>query len=239
MTTPLLASQPEDTVKVRRSSLGSILFLIFGFAAGLAVGFFTWGTNPIAPTRAAAGAAAAAPTQVAQRVDVPIGNAPVWGAADAPITIVEFSDYECPYCIKWHKEVWPQIQQAYPNQVRLVYKDFPLYQAHPNASPAALAARCANDQNKYWLFHDRLFSGKALSTAYYESIAAELSLDVAKWRSCVTSGKYNTEIENDYNYGAQLGINGTPTFFINGVAMIGAQPFSAFKKLIDQELVKK
>jgi protein-disulfide isomerase len=237
MSTSPLASQPEDTVKVRRSSLGPILLLVFGFAAGLAVGYFSWGTNPIQPTRA--GAVAAAPTQAPQRVDVPIGTAPIWGPTDAPVTIVEFSDYECPFCIKWHNEVWPLIKQAYPNQVRLVYKDFPLSQSHPNASPAALAARCANDQGKYWLFHDRLFSGKALSNAYYESIATELGIDLAKWRSCMTSNKYNAQIEADYNYGAKLGINGTPTFFINGVAMIGAQPFAAFKQLIDQELAKK
>jgi protein-disulfide isomerase len=242
MSTPSLASQPEDTVKVRHSSLGSILLLVVGFAAGLAVGYFSWGTNPIQPTRAAAPAAAPAaaqaPQQPAQVVNVPIGTAPVWGPTEAKITIVEFSDYECPFCVKWHNEVWPQIQQAYPNQVRLVYKDFPLSQIHANASPAALAARCANEQNKYWLFHDRLFSGKPLSTAYYESIATELGMDVAKWRSCVTSSKYNKDIETDYNYGASLGITGTPTFYVNGTIMIGAQPFSAFKKLIDQELAK-
>jgi protein-disulfide isomerase len=234
MNTTPLSSQPEDTLPVRRSSLGSILFLILGFAAGLAVGFFNWGTQPKALDESVANPGAVV-AQAPQRVNVPIGTAPVWGPTTAAVTIVEFSDYECPYCQKWHKEVWPQIQQAYPNQVRLVYKDFPL-QGHPNASPAALAARCANDQNKYWLFHDRLFSGKALSSAYFESIATELSLNVATWKACLTSNKYNKEIEADYNYGADLGITGTPTFFINGVALVGAQPFSAFKKVIDQEL---
>ena len=156
---------------------------------------------------------------------------------NAPVTIIEFSDYECPYCKKWTTEIWPQIQQAYPDQIRLVYKDFPLYQSHPNASPAASAARCANDQGKYWLFHDRLFASSSLSAQVFTNIATGLGLDVAKWSDCINSNKYKADIEADYNYGAQLGINGTPTFFINGLPMVGAQPFSAFKQIIDQELV--
>ena len=238
MNTTPLSSQPEDTLQVRRSSLGSILFLILGFAAGLAVGYFNWGStapNANAETLAKGGTVAA---PAAKRIDVPVGSAPVWGPAIAPVTIIEFSDYECPYCQKWTREIWPQIQQAYPNQIRLVYKDFPL-QGHPNASPAALAARCANDQGKYWLFHDRLFAGKALSATFFESIATDLGLNLTSWKSCLNSNKYKTEIETDYNFGAQLGITGTPTFFINGLAMVGAQPFSAFKTVIDQELAAK
>ncbi len=232
-TTPL-ASQPEDTLQVRRSSVRSILLLILGFAVGLAVGYFNWGlTVPKAVAETQPGAPAAA--QLGQRENISLGNAPVWGPTTAPITIVEFSDYECPFCQKWVREVWPQIQQAYPNQVRLVYKDFPL-DFHPNASPAALAARCANEQNKYWSFHDKLFAGKSLNATYYESIATELGLNLAGWKSCLTSGKYDKEILADYKYGAQLGINGTPTFFINGLRIIGAQPFSEFKKTIDLEL---
>ena len=230
-------SEPEDTVTVRRSSLIPLIFLIIGFAAGLGIGYFSWGTS--ASTGYAA--VAAQPTAVAagQRLDIPIGTAPSWGPTDAPITIIEFSDYECAYCKKWYTETWTQLQQAYPNKIRLVYKDFPLYQAHPNASPAAKAARCANDQGKYWQFHDRLFAGKSLSAQYFEQIAVDLSLDMLKWKACINSTKYETEITADYQYGSQLGIDGTPTFFINGIRMIGAQPFASFKKLIDQELASK
>lgn len=232
MPNPSLASQPEDIPPARRSPLALVVFLVLGFIAGLAVGYFSWGSTPIAAKTDQAPAGAQAP----KRYNVPIGTAPIWGPESAPITIIEFSDYECPYCKKWTMEIWPQIKQAYPEQIRLVYKDFPLYQSHPNATPAASAARCANDQNKYWLFHDRIFASGNLSAQLYESIAVSIGLDVAQWKDCINNNKYKAEIEADYNYGAQLGITGTPTFFINGLAMVGAQPFSAFKQVIDQEL---
>ena len=230
-----LASQPEDTPTppARRSSLVLVVFLVLGFVAGLAVGYFSWGSVPIA-VKADESVNSA---QASKRYDVPIGTAPIWGPENAPVTIIEFSDYECPYCKKWTTEIWPQIEQAYPDQIRLVYKDFPLSQSHPNASPAASAARCANDQGKYWLFHDRLFASSSLNAQIFTNIATALGLDVAKWNDCINSNKYKADIEADYNYGAQLGINGTPTFFINGLPMVGAQPFSAFKQVIDQELV--
>ncbi len=231
-TTPL-ASHPEDTpAPVRRSSLALIVVLVIGFAAGLAVGYFTWGV-PSGQANAPAAAPAAA------RVNVPIGSAPVLGPANAPVTIIEFSDYQCPYCKKWTTEIWPQIQKAYPTQVRLVYKDFPLVQIHSDASPAAAAARCANDQGKYWQFHDKLFASTSLNQQLYDSIAAQLNLDVAQWKACISAKKYDNDILSDYSYGQQLGITGTPTFFINGLAMVGAQPFSVFKQAIDQELAKK
>ena len=232
MPNPSLASRPEDTPPAPRSPLALVVFLVIGFAAGLAVGYFSWGSVPI---EVKSGQAAAS-TQVPKRYDVPIGTAPIWGPTDAPITIIEFSDYECPFCKKWTSEIWPLIKEAYPDQIRLVYKDFPLSQSHPNASPAASAARCADEQSKYWSFHDRLFASSKLSAQLYESIATGLGLDVTQWKNCINNSKYDAEIEADYNYGAQLGITGTPTFFINGLPMVGAQPFSAFKKVIDQEL---
>lgn len=238
MTPPLLASQPEDSPPPRRSSLTLVLVLVVGFAAGLAVGYFSWGQNSAKAAEVesvAAPKAESAPT----RFNVPVGTAPIWGPSDAPVTIIEFSDYECPYCKKWEAEVWPQLQQAYPNKIRLVYKDFPLSQIHPNASPAAMAARCAGDQNKYWQYHDQVFTVSSLSQQALDSIAAQVGLDTKTWKDCIAANKYKTEIETDYSYGTQLGISGTPTFFINGLPLVGAQPYSAFKKVIDQELVAK
>jgi len=234
-TTPL-ASHPEDTpAPVRRSSLALIVVLVIGFAAGLAVGYLSWGTQDTQAIQANVPAITPTPA----RVDVPIGSAPTLGPANAPVTIIEFSDYQCPYCKKWTSEVWPQIQKAYPTQVRLVYKDFPLTQLHSEASPAAAAARCANDQGKYWQFHDQLFASNSLSQQVYDSIATQLNLDVAQWKACISAKKYDNDIVADYSYGQQLGITGTPTFFINGLALVGAQPFSVFKQAIDQELAKK
>jgi len=239
MTIPTLPSQPEDTPPARRSALTLVLILVIGFAAGLAVGYFSWGSSPAQANGLESTAAPQVAESAPTRFDVPIGTAPIWGPANAPVTIIEFSDYECPYCKKWVSEVWPQIQKAYPDKIRLVYKDFPLSQIHANASPAALAARCANDQSKYWQYHDKIFTSNSLSAQALESIANQLSLDMTQWKSCVSTNKYKTDIESDYNYGAQLGISGTPTFFINGVPLVGAQPFTAFKKVIDQELVAK
>jgi len=227
-----LASQPEDTPPARHSHLSLAIFLVLGFTAGLAVGYFTWGNTPAAAQTVPDSQEAVA----SKRYDVPVGTDPIWGPVNAPVTIIEFSDYECPYCHKWYTEIWPQIQQAYPDQIRLVYKDFPLTQSHPNASPAASAARCANDQGMYWQFHDQLFRASTLSLQTYQAVAANLGMDVTQWQNCFDSNKYNADIEADYNYGAQLGITGTPTFFINGIPLVGAQPFSAFKSVIDQEL---
>ncbi len=231
-------SEPEDTVTVRRSSFVPLIFLIIGFVSGLGIGYFSWGTSA---STAKAPVVITQPTAIpaGQRLDIQIGTAPAWGPANAPITIVEFSDYECPYCKKWHDETWVQLQQAYPNKIRLVYKDFPLYQAHPNASPAAKAARCANDQDKYWQYHDRIFAAQALNAQTFEQIAAALKLDLLKWKNCINSTKYEADITADYQYGANLGITGTPTFFVNGIRLVGAQPFATFKKLIDQELALK
>lgn len=230
-------NEAEDTLSMRqpgRSPLFLILLLIIGFSVGLGSGYAIWG---LPSAQAQPGAVAATPTVV--RFEIPIGNAPIWGPANAPITIIEFSDYECAFCRKWQNETWPLIKKAYPDQIRLVYKDFPITQLHANASQAAKAARCAGDQKKYWEYNDRLFAGTPFSAAYFESIAVDLKLNVAQWKTCLNSNQFEAEIESDYTYGAQLGVSGTPTFFINGIQLIGAQPFAAFKKIIDQELAPK
>ena len=118
---------------------------------------------------------------------------PAYGPKDAPITIVEFSDYECPFCKQWHEQVWNQLEKKYGNQIRLVYRDFPLYGLHDNAAPAAEAAHCADEQGKYWPYHDMLFSGDyQLSRQSYEAIAVRLGLDSAKFAACLDAGTYKS-----------------------------------------------
>lgn len=176
------------------------------------------------------------PPQV-RRYDVPVDDDPGYGPKDAPIVIVEFSDYECPFCQKWHIETWPKIQAKYGDKVRLVYRDFPLYGMHQNADPAAQAANCANDQGRYWEYHSALFSGQyPFSRSSYDAIAAELGLDAGKFTACLDSEKYKAEIEADYRFAADLGVQSTPTFFVNGLALVGAQPFEVFDKVITMEL---
>ncbi len=231
------------TLTFKRSHVYAAL-LPLAFVVGLAVGYIFWGrTIPetTAPTTADAAPAQAAQVQAepqqVQRYDIPEDDDPVWGSDDAPITIIEFSDYECPYCRRWHLEVWPQIQESYPDQVRLVYRDFPLTTIHPNATPAAAAANCAGEQGTYWEFSELLFSMElGLDKNAYEQYASNLSLDLDAFSDCLDSGRQNEEVMADYEYAASLGVRSTPTFFVNGIPLVGAQPFEVFQNLIEQEL---
>lgn len=172
-----------------------------------------------------------------RRYDVPIDDDPILGPADAPITIIEFSDYECPFCKKWHNETWPLIQQNYGDKVRLVYRDFPLTGLHANALAAAEAANCAGAQNKYWDFNNTLFSSnERLSRTMFENVASGLGLDMATFKQCLDNNPYQQEVQADYQYAENLGVSSTPTFFVNGLALIGAQPYEVFAQLIDMEL---
>jgi len=178
--------------------------------------------------------------QQVRRYEVPEAGNPAVGPTDAPITIVEFSDYQCPFCGKWYDDVWSRLKTEYAGKIRFVYRDFPLFSIHPEAGPAAEAAECAGDQNKYFEFHDLLFSNQNnLGQATYEKYASQLSLDMTKFKECLTTGKYKPEISSDYEFASNLGVNSTPTFFVNGIPLIGAQPYEVFKQLIDKELAGK
>jgi protein-disulfide isomerase len=176
-------------------------------------------------------------TPEVRRYPIPVDDDPFLGPADAPITIIEFSDYECPYCQKWHIEVLPRLIEKYGDQMRLVYRDFPLVGMHSNAAPAAEAANCAGDQDKYWEFQELLFNGEmALTRKTYEAYAQQLKLKTDEFNECLDDRRYQQEVEADYNYAGKLGVQSTPTFFINGLAVIGAQPFEVFERIIDMEL---
>ncbi len=232
-------AKEENTLTFKRSHIYAAL-LPLAFVVGLAVGYIFWGrATPDAPAAAPAPAAAeAAPAQgEVQRYDISEDDDPVWGSDEASITIIEFSDYECPYCRRWHVEVWPQIKETYPDQVRLVFRDFPLSTIHANATPAAAAANCAGEQNNYWEFSELLFGMElGLDKKAYEQYASILELELEAFTECLESGDQNDEVMADYEYAANLGVRSTPTFFINGIALVGAQPFEFFQNLIEQEL---
>jgi protein-disulfide isomerase len=163
---------------------------------------------------------------------------PSKGPADAKITIVEFSDFECPYCSKAEETVG-QVMKAYDGKVRVVYRDFPL-PFHPHAQKAAEAAQCAGDQGKYWDMHTKLFANqKALEVPALKGYAKELGLDQAKFDKCVDEGEKAKVVEANKKAGEKVGVTGTPAFFVNGYQLTGAQPFEEFKSIIDQELAKK
>ena len=234
----------ENTITFKRSHLYAVL-LPLAFVVGLSVGYLFWGRQvaPAAPAASAAtgdtAAQAAAPgaAQQVQRYDVPIDDDPILGPENAPITIIEFSDFECPYCRRWHQEVYSRLLENYPDQVRIVYRDFPLDSIHPNATPAALAANCAFEQNAFWEYHDQLFGNAlGLNAAAYQQYAQDLNLDMASFNECVESDRYLDEVRADLEWASNLGVQSTPTFFINGIALVGAQPYEVFEQVIEKEL---
>jgi protein-disulfide isomerase len=169
-------------------------------------------------------------------VDVSAEDAPFKGPADAPITIVEFSDFQCTYC-KRVVSVLDQVLERYPDKVRLAFRDFPIANIHPQAEKAAEAAHCAAEQGKFWEFHDLLFEKQdAIPTTNFAEHAKALGLEVTTFQTCIDGGKYQEKVERNYAAGVKAGVSGTPAFFINGRLLSGAQPLEAFKTVIDEEL---
>jgi len=178
-------------------------------------------------------------------------NDPVIGKLDAPITIIEFSDFQCPFCAKFHIDTLPSIMNEYikNGQVKLVFRDFPIQSIHPNALPASVAAECANEQGKFKEMHDLLFENQrewnnqntndVIST--FNQYASKMNLEEEKFDSCLRNGKYIEEIQKDLDDGRAYGISGTPGFFVGNdqigfIELKGAQPFENFKKVIDSQL---
>jgi len=166
------------------------------------------------------------------------GTGPSKGPADAPVTIIEFADYECPYCAKGAATV-ERVRQRYPKQVRVVFRDYPL-DFHQNAVPAAVGARCAGAQGKYWEMHDILFENvSALEPAAVRGYAERLGIDMAKYDACIADPAQVAAVRADQAAGAAVGVEGTPAYFVNGVNLSGAQPEEAFIDLVEQALAEK
>ena len=173
------------------------------------------------------------------KFEIPIGNAPVLGDVNAPITLIEYSDFQCPYCARAEATV-KQIIKDYPGKIKLVYKNFPLSN-HDDAFIAAEAGLCAQEQSesKFWQLHDIMFADpKGLKLTGLVSKAKSVGLDINKFESCVKSSKHALRVNQDLAEGAKYGVNSTPAFFINGVLLLGAQPYEAFKQIIDEELAE-
>lgn len=173
------------------------------------------------------------------RVDVAYGpHNPVRGNPEAPVTIIEFTDFECPYCRRAN-ETLERVREAYPNDVKIVARQFPLPN-HDRARPAAEAALCANEQGRYWEYRQRLFSDqKKLSDADLRRHAKELGLDEAKFAQCLAVGRYAEQVKKDLAEGQKYGVKGTPAFFVNGEFLSGAQPFASFDEAIKTALAAK
>jgi len=196
---------------------------------------------------------AQAPTQptAPQRYQVSLEDDPVKGNANAPVTVVEFSDFQCPFCSRFYTQTLPALQENYidTGKIKLVYKDLPLDNLHPNARPAHIAAECADEQGKFWEYHDVLFekqsewsrSSSADLSSQLTQYATSMGLNSASFGSCISSQSMADEVNADFLQAASFGATGTPTFFIgnekNGfIKLVGAQPYAAFQAAIDAQL---
>jgi len=175
--------------------------------------------------------------------DVSVDNDASKGSADAPVTIVEFSEYQCPFCKRFVDETYGKIFEEYGDQIHYVFRDYPL-PFHPNAQKASEAAECAGDQGKYFEYHDLLFENQEEwseendAPVFFKKYAADLNLNTTGFDSCLDEGQFEEEVKKDFADGEAAGVQGTPSFFINGRLLVGAQPFEAFQQIIDEELAK-
>ncbi|MCA9883691.1 MAG: DsbA family protein [Anaerolineae bacterium] len=166
-----------------------------------------------------------------------VDDDPYLGPEDAPVVIVEFSAYACPYCGRHFQQTFEPLLENYGEYIRYVFRDYPII--NPNVSWAAsLAANCANEQGDFWNYHTALFNNQDLisDSEYFFTLAEELELDMGEFRTCFEEQRYNNEINGDYVDGQILSITGTPAFLVNGMSISGAQPYEVFERLIVREL---
>lgn len=180
-----------------------------------------------------------------QKVDVSADDDAFLGDKKAKVVLIEFSDFQCPFCRRFWKEALPLLKKEFidTGKIKFVYRDFPL-SFHPAAQPAAEASECAKEQGKYWELHDKIFEEQEklgegtvqFGVSDIKKWAKEIGLNQNQFNECLDSGEYKSEVEKDAADGATAGVNGTPTVFVNGKKIVGAQPFSVFKAAIEAEL---
>lgn len=241
----------QDVFVISRVALNyvviAVVFLLLGGYIGYSAAMAGAGSNAdlirqavsaavsALPNTAGAGAGAdsAAPPAVAVSAD----DDPSLGPVDAPVTIIEFSDFRCQYCLRFKTETFDQILTNYQGRVRYVIRDLPIL--GDESYNAAIAAECADDQGVFWDYHDLLFANqRSLSRDNYLTFATQLNMDVTRFTTCIDQRQTLAEVVADQSDAQRLGITGTPGFFINGRFVSGAQPYSVFAAIIDQELAK-
>ncbi len=208
----------------------AVVFLIAGLTVGFAVGFSVRG--PVG-----AGAIDLVPARPASRTPFAIEGRPFQGPEDALVEFVEFTDYECPFCRRFRETTYPEIRRKYDGRVKWVVRNFPLSGIHPNAELAAEAAECALDQGRFWEYHDLLFERyDRLGREDLKAHARELGLDEDRFDRCLDSGEKQSVVQDDLREGFRFGVTGTPTFFINGQVVVGAQGPEFVSAFIDRAL---
>lgn len=249
-------TKPSDEITMKRSSYRSLVIIamtgivIGAFFAGYFVAFMTNSDDYVTQAQLQ-NMLSDQPTKTAAKLVISLDDDPMIGNPDAPVTIVEFSDFQCPFCSRFHQQTLPLIAQNYINTgiVNLVYRDFPIDSIHPNARITHIAAECADEQDRFWQYHDILFSRQSeWNNLDSESIlqrviqyANTLSLDIDAFTQCLDSPQINDEINADRSDASKYGVTGTPAFFIgnekSGYTLLsGAKPFDAFEQTIQQKL---
>lgn len=225
-----------------------IAFLVIGYLIGKVETLQKGGPTAAVPSQAGQTApqqpqAPSAPDQKTVLSKLKMGHLPADGKDNAKVTIVEFSDFQCPFCGRFYKDTLSQIKKDYidTGKVKLYYRHFPL-EFHPQAKPLAIVAECANDQGKFWQMHNTIFENNdkvgTMTNDDYKKWAVNLGLDTSKFNDCVDQKQHADLIDADQKAGTEVGVSGTPTFYINGQQLVGAQPYASFKAIIDAELAK-
>lgn len=220
-----------------------IAFAIIYTSGGRPTSLKTAGVPPPVNSKVAAGSSALSPAQLAD-------DDPVLGDPNAPVTLVEFSDFQCPFCRGLWRDALPQIKEKYikTGKVKFVYRDFPLTSIHGLAQKYAEAGECADAEGRFWQMHDKIFEEqdkKGAGTIFDYTVmdlkrwAREIGLEGPRFDACLDSGKYRDEVQKDFNDGQAAGVSGTPGTFINGRLVVGALPFEQFQSLIDAALAGK
>jgi protein-disulfide isomerase len=237
---------PQAVMVVRRVVFNYVVIAVVFLAIGIAIGVVGYSRvvdhDKILIDQSVAKAIAALPSGAAAgqpnpnvRQNVSITGQPSMGPDDAPVVIVEFGDFHCTYCKRFQDQTITPLLQKYGDQVKFVYRDFPIL--GPDSLSAALAAACAQDQNAFWPFHDQLFANPTtLTRDAFVQYATALNLNLDQFTTCYDNQQHNNDVLADYNDGQTLGVSGTPTFFINGKILVGAQPLEQFSQRIDAEL---
>lgn len=241
-----MAQRPQ--IKLNQTNLLIGLLIVAAFAIGSLWTKVSYLEKGSANNLAAPSTPLPAAPVPGQKVDVSEGTLPLLGNKNAKVTLVEFSDLQCPFCKRFFDDTLPQLKKEYidTGKVKFAFRHYPLTQIHPNAMKAHSASECANEQGKFWDYHDLLFKNQELwsnldnasAVSKLKSYAAELGLSTSQFNSCLDSDKYKANIDKDLADGTAAGVNGTPTTFVNGQSLVGAVPYTTIKTLIDQELSK-
>ena len=175
-----------------------------------------------------------------ERFDISVDDEPFFGPVDAPVTIIEFGDFESDECRHWNFNTWPHLWEAFTGEIRLVYRDFPQEWIHENALSAAVAAGCAMEQGAYWEYHDALFRNEfGLDPPAYYRYAEDLQFDMDVFHQCFETERHLEEVIRDFDEGKFHGVEFAPTFFINGIRVDGDQPVEVFIRIIENELERR